>query len=597
MILTLLVVANLVGLWPVAPLRAVPAVPPTASEILDGLEVAGVAGDVSASSSALTSKPTDTPIPFSAVAFELPEGTQAEFRTSLDGRWGPWVEAEQAEEDEGPDPDSQEAATARARGIVSTELSWVGEADRIQVRVLGGSPADVRVMLIDSMGLSRSLFARAADAFQFGVPEARAAVMPDVVTRKEWGADEALRDGDPSYADSAFFGVVHHTVNANDYTKDEAPGIVRAIYRWHVIGNGWSDIGYNLLVDRFGTIYEGRYGGIDQPVIGAHAGGFNTGSFGIAVIGDFQETWPSTEAVSALKSAISWKYDVHDINPDANGKVVVNDRELYTLSGHGDTKSTSCPGRLLYYKLPELRDTVEAALVDWKADGWVPLTGDWDGDGLTTAGWFRNGDWRLVNDHTDWPNGAWSFRYGTAGDLPVVGDWDGDGDTDIGIVRDGTWYLRYTNDSGPADRTFRYGTAGDHPVAGDWNGDGHVTPGVVRDSYWMLRNQLGAGSADLTFRYGRAIDLPLTGDWDADGSTTVGVVRDGTWHLRNSNSKGASDVQFNYGRVSEGDVPVTGDWNGSGTTTPGIIRDVTWYLRQRNSGGTADVVLNFPPGS
>ena len=49
----------------------------------------------------------------------------------------------------------------------------------------------------------------------------------------------------------------------------------------------YCDIGYNFLVDRYGIIFEGRYGGVDRGVIGAHATNFNTGTTGIAMIGDY----------------------------------------------------------------------------------------------------------------------------------------------------------------------------------------------------------------------------------------------------------------------------------------------------------------------
>ncbi len=108
---------------------------------------------------------------------------------------------------------------------------------------------------------------------------------------------------------------VHHTAGTNDYTRAQAPAVVRAIQLYHVKGNGWNDIGYNALVDRFGTVYEGRGGGVDRNVVGAHARGFNTGSFGIAVMGDFQRVEPPAAAVDALVRTLAWRLDLGYVDP------------------------------------------------------------------------------------------------------------------------------------------------------------------------------------------------------------------------------------------------------------------------------------------
>ena len=120
-----------------------------------------------------------------------------------------------------------------------------------------------------------------------------APVAGDRDARASWNADESIRQAPPQLRGlTVRFAVVHHTAGSNDYTRAEAPAVVRAIELYHVKGNGWNDIGYNFLVDRFGTVYEGRYGGVDRNVVGAHALGFNRGSVGVAVLGTYIDAPP-----------------------------------------------------------------------------------------------------------------------------------------------------------------------------------------------------------------------------------------------------------------------------------------------------------------
>ena len=133
----------------------------------------------------------------------------------------------------------------------------VGRTDRIEVRTKGGSRE----------------FARSSLEPELRVPfrSPAATVTPAIVPRVSWGADEAIRRAPPQFAPQVRFSVVHHTAGGNGYSRAEAAAIVKGIQLYHVKGNGWNDIGYNLLVDRFGTVYEGRFGGADRNVIGAHA--------------------------------------------------------------------------------------------------------------------------------------------------------------------------------------------------------------------------------------------------------------------------------------------------------------------------------------
>src|SRR3954447_14141984 len=142
---------------------------------------------------------------------------------------------------------------------------------------------------------------------------------PTIYTRAQWGADEHLRlracPKGPDYSSTIKMGFIHHTDGPNGYTAAQVPSILRSIYAYHVESNGWCDIGYNFLVDRFGRIWEGRYGGITKPVLGAHTGGFNTDSFGASLIGNFTSTTPPAAMLSAVEKLFAWKLGTNYANP------------------------------------------------------------------------------------------------------------------------------------------------------------------------------------------------------------------------------------------------------------------------------------------
>ena len=137
------------------------------------------------------------------------------------------------------------------------------------------------------------------------------------------------------------------------------PAILRGIYSFHVKGRGWSDIGYNFLIDRFGRTWEGRYGGISQPVIGAHTGGYNSQLFGAAAIGTYSSTTPPTAVLDAYKRLLAWKLGLHHVDPATSVLLDGMSSKVYTVSGHqdadGTANQTACPGAALYSKLSTLR--------------------------------------------------------------------------------------------------------------------------------------------------------------------------------------------------------------------------------------------------
>ncbi|MEO7270356.1 MAG: peptidoglycan recognition protein [Knoellia sp.] len=281
-------------------------------------------------------------------------------RTRDHRTWSAWEELH-VDDSHGPDQGTAEAARAR-RG--SAPLVVVG-ADYVQVRVAtrtGRVPKDLRVDLIDPGATS-------ADAPASTLPSASAGgVRPTIRTRAEWGADESIRKGSPSYG-TVDVGFVHHTAGSNSYTAAEVPGIIRGIYAYHVKSLGWNDIGYNFLVDKWGRMWEGRAGGMDRAVIGAHTLGYNSHSFAMSALGNFENTTAPTAVEAAFTELFAWKLGVHHVDPlstttltDADGSPT---KVFRNVSGHrdfGDSgKGTECPGQRLYDRIDTLAPRMKAA--------------------------------------------------------------------------------------------------------------------------------------------------------------------------------------------------------------------------------------------
>ncbi|MGI8574050.1 MAG: malectin domain-containing carbohydrate-binding protein [Egibacteraceae bacterium] len=379
-LLVLLITGVLAAVLP-GPSSEAAAAPPVVVQTMQGRSAEGANARYDA---------PQAPIAFSMVGFSLPAEGVVSFRTSRDGRrWSAWRTAETAV-DEGPDASSIEARRAPARPL-RTEPQWVGEASWLQVRTVR-MPTDSRRLdasstrelpssqidahLIDTEGLNRSLLGRAVDSLAAawrGTPTQAAATSerPPIVTRPAWGANESWRRGRPSYAPYLQAGAVHHTVGSNAYSPSEAPGIVRGVYAYHTRVRGWSDIGYNFLVDRFGTVYEGRRGGVDRNVIGAHAGGFNTGTFGVSVMGNFSSARPTGAALDAITRVVAWKLHQAGIRPGSTTVLLSRGSTRYRsgtrirvprLVGHRDLSATSCPGGGLYAYVPALRQRIAREL-------------------------------------------------------------------------------------------------------------------------------------------------------------------------------------------------------------------------------------------
>ena len=312
------------------------------------------------SDAASRSEIVETELTFNMLGVVAPAGaTVVRARTADGDSWGYWHELALFDDEDGPDPGSDEYAAAedRVAGGVATEPLWVGEATHLQLEVEGADVGDLEVTIIDSLGSSGGPTIRTYETRPAN--EANAAEF-DVVSRAAWGADESLRNGSPRYASEVHMGVVHHTAHssdlsvANGYSRSEAPAIMRAMYRYHTQSLGWADLGYNVVIDRFGTIYEGRAGGFTRSVIGAHAANFNTGSFGVSVMGNFLRSQASPAAIESLQKVIGVKSAIHGIDPEGWTNEMSGSTWRPTILGHRDVGNTSCPG-LIHELLPEIR--------------------------------------------------------------------------------------------------------------------------------------------------------------------------------------------------------------------------------------------------
>ena len=301
-----------------------------------------------------------------------PSEPRIRIRSRKQGRWQEWRPMPRMHDL--PDLSSREGTT----GVAGTDLVWIGAADGVQVEVRGARPKDLTIVLLHPArvrGLSGlSAHSSGGEEKTAGERRRRRAPRPELLRRHDWGAERSWRPDDISYNDSIRQVHVHHTVNSNTYSRKDVAGLIRGMYRYHVHNLGWSDIGYNFLVDRFGRTWVGRAGGPRKAVRGAHTLGFNSTSCGVSVIGNFEETKPSNDVLAAVAALAAWKLDRHGRRP--KGRIRVRSEgsdnvaagelvRLPVIDGHRDTNDTACPGRHLYEALPEVRRRAQAIVDEY----------------------------------------------------------------------------------------------------------------------------------------------------------------------------------------------------------------------------------------
>ncbi|WP_338887498.1 N-acetylmuramoyl-L-alanine amidase [Rhodococcus sovatensis] len=381
--------------------------------------------------------------PFSMVALTSTalDGAVAQVRRQLDdGSWGPWIATEPI------DTGANDAApTAEKQG---TEPIFVGATKAVQLLLtprtvaapapevaaapeaapapapeaapapapevapapapeLGYTPASVsKPLRQQETPLAEAVSDISAVLIQPGSSPADSALAdiatpvagdagPKVISRAQWGADESIRCATPTYDDFLGGATVHHTAGSNDYSKSESAEIVRAIYAYHAQTLGWCDVGYNVLVDKFGQIFEGRAGGLDRAVQGAHAGGFNENTMGIAMMGDYSSASPSDETLESVGKFLGWRLGKAGLDPEGETTMTSEGTDftfvgqgqsvdLPVIFAHRDVGNTACPGDGAYAKMGEIREIAAANLGGGSVDTAPSPSEDTTGDDLTS---------------------------------------------------------------------------------------------------------------------------------------------------------------------------------------------------------------------
>lgn len=545
-------------------------------------------------------------------------------RTADDaGVWGEWHDLEFEEEPAAEPVAGADVPPEVDEGKPGAHSSpyWVGDATRYELD-LTAAEADVADVHLVYETARRVVVETAPAGADPGAPP--------IWGRGQWGA-RAPR-ANPTIAPTLNTAIVHHTAGANVYGAGDVPAILRGIQAYHMDANGWDDIAYNFLVDYWGRIWEGRAGGVEATVVGAHTRGFNTGSVGVAVLGNFDQAWVSGASLEAIVQITGWKFAINDVDPRQATWVQAGEGSpIYPpgtwlptprIFSHRDVGQTSCPGGYLYYWLDAIRNAVNerapwmappgamvsgnfvggaetdvfvrqpgvlgdslvagttTGFVGWRSyaiDGtFTGVVGDYDGNGYDDIYWYAAGpatDWIWLSDGNDF----WQF-VGAANSslqMALVGDYDGDGDDDIywyapGPVEDDLWAAQAGQFRGlAAPQVWSSYT----PVAGDFTGDGKDEILWGSDPSWLWET-FGTG---ISFS-GRPISpavgsfRAIAGDYDADGDEDVmwyGPGGEGDWIW--TAQGGAFTARQAQAVTDDFTSVVPGDVDGNGAD------DLVWY--------------------
>jgi hypothetical protein len=420
--------------------------------------------------------------PFTVLGVTWRQGTAAadtvvRVRYRADGAWTGWQDLEVQEAAAPRERTARRKAGAPvSRAGTEPLVAVTGTAYDVRVTSARHLPKDIKVMAVDS---SKTTGAGAPPAGTAAAEGSR----PGIYSRASWGADESLRTCDPGVAAQLKAVAVHHTAGTNGYTAAQVPSIINGIYSFHTKGRGWCDIGYNVLVDRFGRLWEGRYGGLDRNIIPAAQEGFNTSTSAISAIGNYDTVAAPAAMVDSIARFASWRLGLGHVDPKGSTTLVSGGGSttryaegtavrLPTIFAHRNTGLTECPGRYLYAQMATIRTKARAysgsaAIFDPTGNFWRLTTTDLPAFRINahTPSWQR---FTLTVTSVD-TGGVVYQSSGTTYENAFSAVWDRR-DGNGRLVPAGSYVMRITSSSSGANAS-PYSTTvqlvGDAPPPGD----------------------------------------------------------------------------------------------------------------------------------
>lgn len=297
-----------------------------------------------------------------------------------DGSWSP-AHPLDLRTDEAPDRTSAEFREMTP----SSGALYVGEATGYRIE-FPADAADIGVHRVER-GPSRAAVVATDPTSMLG--------RLGVNSRAAWGAKPSKKHPGLGNAENGVrIVVIHHTATADDYLPSDVPKILRDLQAYDQNVRSYDDLGYNVMVDRFGGVWEGRFGGLDRQVIGAHAQGYNSVSMGIAVLGNFSDEDPAPAVVDVLAKLAGWKMALGGYDPTST--VTITDQEadghpakpvpltIPRIVGHQHVGQTACPATIANF-LNEIRQKA-AAYAERGVGTLEPLVDNGDRT-ISVSGW------------------------------------------------------------------------------------------------------------------------------------------------------------------------------------------------------------------